>query len=166
MHTPRLLAAIATLVAAGTAHADRASEIHALGLSPQGEAAVATLLDVHVFGGWAVGAAASPTPGVKALRELVKEPHAADALAYLGAHATLEGQLMALAGLHDVDHAAFDKAVPAYRSIKLEVRVWETGCKGSEKRPVAAVIDAPTRGAFDIASGEYSRMFRERKKTP
>lgn len=155
--------------------------IAALKLSPAGTKAVKTLVEVKVFAGWAVGVAAAPTPGVSALRVLVTEPNAAAALAYVRANATIEGQLMALAGLYDVDPAAFKRALPAYVAIKDSVRVWETGCMMGPSRTVASIAHSKdavqTGGAgkplprngmvLDLAGGGYSAAMRERvTKTP
>ena len=159
--------------------------IAALKLSPAGTAAVRTLLDVKIFGGWAVGIAAQPTPGVAALRVLVKEPNAAAALAHVRGNATIEGQLMALAGLYDVDPAGFKRALPAYVAMKDSVRVWETGCMIGPNRTVSSIAQSKdavqtggagkplpqwkprTPGAwliFDLAGGGYSAAMRPRAK--
>lgn len=160
-----LAAALGTLSIASAKQIPAPPPVAALKLSPSGTAAVQTLLEVKVFGGWAVGVAAAPTSGVSALRVLVKEPNAAAALAFVRAHATIEGQLMALAGLYDVDPAAFKRALPAYVAIKDSVRVWETGCMMGPNRTVSSIAQSKGSGLLDLAGGGYSAAMRERVKT-
>lgn len=194
MTTRRAVAALLLAAALGTtttaappprAPVHTAPVAASLKLSKAGDAAVRTLLDARVFGGWAVGAAAAPTPGVQALRTILKERNAVAALAFVQTHATLAGQLMALAGLYDVDPAAFKAALPAYLSNKEMVRVAETGCMRGPDRTAASLVRAPDavqtggagkplppwqpkqRGAWmvlDLAGGGYAAAMRD--KTP
>ncbi|MEJ7596458.1 MAG: hypothetical protein WKG01_01005 [Kofleriaceae bacterium] len=161
--------------------------IDGLKLSRAGTAAVRRLLDPKIFGGWAVGAAAQPTDGVAALRTIMKERNAVAALGFLRMHATMEGQLMALVGLYDLDPVAFHAALPTYLNSKASVRVWETGCMMGPDRAVADLVRAkgavqtggpgmplprwqpkhPGQGiVFDLAGGGYSAVMRERTTTP
>jgi len=161
--------------------------IAGLALSREGTAAVRTLLDTEVFGGWAVGFAAAPTPDVRALRTILKERNATAALQLIRSHATLAGQLMALAGLYDADPVAFRAALPTYLASKQAVHVWETGCMRSPDRAVADLVrskDAVQTGGpgkplprwtprrpgdwmvLDLAGGGYSAAMRERPKKP
>jgi hypothetical protein len=157
--------------------------IDALKLSRDGAAAVRTLVDTKVFGGWAVGIAGQPTAAVDALRTIMKEQNAVAALGFLRTHATMAGQLMALVGLYDLDPVAFQAALPTYVKSKASVRVWETGCMMGPDRAVADLVrakDAVQTGGpgkplprwqpkhpgasivFDLAGGGYSAVMRPR----
>lgn len=158
--------------------------VHALALSPDGEKAVRTLAATKTFGGWAVGAAGSPTPGVAALRVVWKEKNAGKALALVLEKGTLEGRLMALAGLYDVDAATFQKELARFENEKGDAHVLTSGCDPSgEVVPVAKVVrrdgavllDGPTDTLskwserhpkqpieFDIAGGGYTSVMRPR----
>jgi hypothetical protein len=155
--------------------------VDALKLSREGTVAVRTLLATTVFGGWAVGVAAQPTDGVKALRTIMKERNAIVALGFVRAHAMMAGQLMALAGLYDLDPVAFQAALPTYLKSKGTVRVWESGCMMGPDRAVADLVRSKNAvqtggpgkplprwqpgkpGAsivFDLAGGGYSAVMR------
>jgi hypothetical protein len=158
-------------------------EVRPLRLSPTGETALRELAGEKTFGGWAVGAAGSPTPGVRALRDLSKEKNAAVAFELLLDRATMAGQLMALAGLFDADPAAFAAALPRYRGARGEVDLMESGCGGPIPTEVATIVESPkamrlqgpddnlqkwsqrnpkTPIEFDIAGGGYTAVMRPR----
>jgi hypothetical protein len=121
----------------------RAEAVAELALSPEGAMATQRLSAASHFGGWAVGAAGSPTPPVEDLRVVVREKNAAKALQLVLQHGTPAGQLMALAGLFDVDPALFAKELPAFRSKAGEVRLMTSGCMpGGDPTPIAAVVEA------------------------
>ncbi len=158
------------------------AELHAVGLSTDGESAAKTLAALDTFGGWAVGMAAKPTAGVLAFRTLSREKTAGAALKLLADRATLAGQLMALAGLFDADRAAFDAALPRYRGRTEHVDVMESGCSGPTSEVVATIVEKPDAVrlqpketvadwsaknptkpiAFDIAGGGYTAVMRPR----
>lgn len=155
-----------------------------LGLSPEGRQAALTLARAAHFGGWAVGAAGAPTAPVEAWRVLRAEPEAAAAFRFVLANGTLAGQLMALAGLWEVDRPAFDEAVARYRGLRDPVRLETSGCvPGGPPVPASQIVeradavrlDGPRDDIaawsrrnpgkpieFDLVGGGYSAVFRKR----
>lgn len=181
-----VLALAVPLAARGEpAAAPAAIEVPAdLGLTPAGREAAAALAGARHFGGWAVGVAGTPTEPVKAWRVLHAEPRAAEAFAFVLAHGTLAGQVMALAGLWDVDRARFDREVERYRTSTDTVPVMTSGCApGGDPVKVADLVeragavrlDGPkddlaawsTRNPgkpieFDLVGGGYTAALRAR----
>ncbi|MFO0555033.1 MAG: hypothetical protein U0271_42035 [Polyangiaceae bacterium] len=152
-----------------------------LQLTEPGKQAVAKLLVAGHFGGWAVGFAGIPTPEVEALRTVMKTNNAKAALEYVVASGTLAGQLMALAGLWEIDRPTFDALAPRFRTITEKVEVQSSGCDASEGEIEARVILERPDGArllpketlsdwskrnpnaplnFDIVGGGYTAVMR------
>lgn len=161
-----------------------ARAVAALGLTAEGTEALRTLAAAPHFGGWAVGAAGSPTPPVVALRQVVQEKNASKALQLVLRAGTDAAQLMALAGLFDVDPAVFKAELPAYRAKTGTVRLMTAGCDpGGDPTPIGQIVEqqgavqlnGPTDGLsawskrnpnvpieFDIAGGGYAAVMRPR----
>jgi hypothetical protein len=156
-----------------------------LELTKQGRAAVQTLGNAPAFGGWAVGYGGQPLPTVAALRTLLAEKNAADALHVIIDHGTLAAQLMAVSGLYFADHARFEQRLAPYRLMQTTVPVRPNGCLGqSEQVAVAELVQATgamaylgpndtlaawvdrnpgsTSLIFDIAAGSYPHGLRGR----
>ncbi len=158
------------------------ANVKALGLSSAGESAIATLASAAHFGGWATGAAASPTPVVVALRVLVAEKNAVGALELVLGAGTLAGRAMALAGLWDLDRPAFERGLTQLKAASGSVRVMTSGCAvGGDLVPLSHVLDDPAAVrlegpgdslsawsnrnpgrpmAFDIVGGGYTAVMR------
>lgn len=115
-----------------------------LALSPAGREAVQTLARTSYFGGWAVGAAGTPTETVRAWRVVLAEPTATESFVLVLERGTDAGKLMALAGLHRTDRARFDRELPAFRARPGTVSVMTSGCDpGGDPEPIAAVVERP-----------------------
>lgn len=156
-----------------------------LALSPAGREALQTVVRAPHFGGWAVGAAGSPTQPVTAFRTLLGEARARDAFLFALRHGTLAGQLTALSGLFYVDPARFRSELSRYRSLPGTVRLMTSGCDpGGDLVAASVVVQAPnsvqltgpdddlsawsTRNpgraiVFDIAGGGYPSVLRGRR---
>jgi len=177
--------------AAEPVHASKASPKKALpvpetlALTTEGRAAVQTLGNASEFGGWAIGYGGQPLPTVAALRTLLAEEQAAEALDVVIAHGTLAGQLMAVSGLYFADHTRFEKRLEPYRSMRDSVPVRVNGCLvHAEPTEVAELVEAKGAMAylgpndtleawfarnpgsktvvFDIAGGSYPHELRGR----
>lgn len=143
------------------------ADVKALGLSPDGERALRTLLTSPHFGGWAVGAAGSPTPPVVALRTLSKEKEAARALSFVLGHGTLAGQLMALAGLFDADPPTFKRELARYRAMTGEVRLMTSGCDpGGDLVSVAEVLDKKGAAQLTGPDDDLGKWSQRNPKVP
>lgn len=156
-----------------------------LALTQEARDAVQTLGNAAEFGGWAVGYGGEPLPPVRALRTLLSEPQAADALDVVIEHGTLAGQLMAVSGMYFADHARFEQRLASYRTMRATVPVRANGCLvHAEPTIVAELVQAPGSMAylgpsdtleawskrnpgtrtlvFDIAGGSYPHELRGR----
>jgi hypothetical protein len=154
-----------------------------LELSQNGREAVQTLGRAEAFGGSAVGYSGVPVPEVAALRTLLSEKRAAEALLLVIERGSLPGQLMALSGLYYADHASFASSLTRYRAMTTPVRVLHDGCiRGEDLVPIAELIEADgamrllgpsdtlaawaqrnpgvTRVVYDIAGGSYPLVLR------
>ncbi len=115
-----------------------------LGLSPQGERALETVISATGYGGTATGAAGTPTPVVAALRTLLREPHAAAAFEFAIDHGTLPGKLTALTGLWSIDRARFDARIAPFKASRELVNVLYDGCMpGGDPTPAGEIVERP-----------------------
>lgn len=96
--------------------------------SAETKEAILTLGNAEHFGGSAVGYGGLPLPEVFALRKLLAEPNAPEALTVVLDQGTIAGQLMALSGLYFADHQAFERRAPAYATLDTPVSVRSDGC--------------------------------------
>lgn len=109
-----------------------------LDLTPPGRQAIQVLGHAQAFGGHAVGYSGEPLPEVVALRALLAEPHAAQALAVVMDHGTLPAQLMALSGLYYADHAEFARRLDRYKATTTPVPLAREGCSLDPREPLPA----------------------------
>lgn len=154
-------------------------------LSAEGRAALQTLSSAPHFGGWAVGAAGTPTPVVASFRTLLAEPNAREAFGFAVSNGSLAGQLTALSGLFFTDPTRFRAELPRFRARRETVPLLTAGCDPSgDVVAVATVVEAPNSVqlsgpdddlfawsqrnpnrpiVYDIAGGSYPVVLRGRR---
>ena len=135
-----------------------------LALTNEGREAVQVLGRAAVFGGAAVGYGGTPVAEVRALRTLLREDRAADALAVVLEHGTLPAQLMALSGLYFADHASFEAHLSRYRAMPAAVRYRHDGCMANEE--LVAVRDLVTRPGAIQLEGPHDSFAGWAKRNP
>lgn len=141
--------------------------VKALALSPDGESALRVLAGAPHFGGWAVGAAGSPTPVVEALRTIVKEKSAVKALELVLDKGTLDGRVMALAGLWDLDQDAFKRGLAKVKDTKGSVRLMTSGCApGGDPVPLATVLERSDAVRLEGPKDDLSAWSTRNPKKP
>jgi hypothetical protein len=148
---------------------------------------VRTLALAREYGGIAVGVGGSPTDEYEAMLRLSAAEGGTKGLLFVIDHGTLEGQLMALTALYEVDRAEFDKLAPRYENRKEGVYMHLTGCGPDPITSVGQLLE--TRGAvrlkgptdtlsawhkrnpdvvdpfYDIKGGAYPSMFFARRRS-
>lgn len=141
--------------------------VKALSLTPQGEAGVRTLAAAPHFGGWAVGAAGSPTAPVTALRDVVKEKNAVKALELVLDKGTLDGRAMALAGLWDLDPPAFKRGLERLKAESGSIRLMTSGCApGGDPVALATVLERPDAVRLEGPKDDLSAWSARNPKKP
>lgn len=139
----------------------------ALALTPEGEASLRTLVAASHFGGWAVGAAGSPTPVVVALRAIVKEKAAVKALELVLDKGTLDGRVMALAGLWDLDQEAFKRGLAKLKDTQGSVRLMTSGCApGGDPVLLATVLERSDAVRLEGPKDDLSAWSTRNPKKP
>ncbi|HYP52213.1 MAG TPA: hypothetical protein VEQ42_01665 [Pyrinomonadaceae bacterium] len=137
-------------------------------LSDAGRKAFALLLKAEFFSVGGVGYAGRPSEAEEALRVLLAEREALEALRSLAARANPEGKLYALLGLRSVARRAYDAAVAAARvepvPPRAEARVFDIPVKleaGHVRVMEGCFVETTPRADIlkRIDSGYYDKRF-------
>ena len=112
----------------------------AVQLDAKGEAAYTTLKSVPMFATGGIGFAGTKSDGEKALRILLKQKQAEDALQSLLKEANPAGQMYALVGLKSLHSDAFEKAVAPFLTEKTKIKTMY-GCMRDEETVAKVAAD-------------------------
>jgi hypothetical protein len=137
-------------------------------LTHDGRRAIQIVGKAAAFGGAAVGYSGTPVREVAALRTLLAEPNASDALSVVIDQGSLPGQLLALSGLYSADHDRFLSRLDDYRGRTEQVRVRRDGCSVDyEATAVGELVETRAPNAVKLTGpGDTLKAWLDRTPGP